>query len=553
MGYDNMESRPGSVSSGQRSSSAARGRNLKSSPFCPGSSSKMAQSLLKDHMVSHYKKIYSAKAAVDTSLPKSLIHSVKYNDQIRRKQLNKDGRPQSAPSVSPRSSRASLYTPPSPLYVQSEDRPYLSSRNSLYSSNFGTSFHANDIVYTHHKAGSQNLLHTGASDAKYQRSGPYKASQNTDRKTYGGDLLKKHSQHFTQDKPFTPKTLKSDKSSYLSKYRYYRAPLKKQSLAKVMHQEKDNGSTKSRKVSDAPSQGLSPEPEWCEDEFSSSYSPETSHQSPATKGGGRLLFNSPPRSYPINKESSILSRIFAEEEEIMYLKLISAVTEDILSRGHISDRILTLVMQRHIDMNRHHLEEDKMRHLMELLRKEFQSPTDVSSCSAGPEKNENGLFEAFHSHLELRGEELKEKDDLLSYVSFKDSSDSPNHTPGGPLVSTPACSPKGNTSPFVINEDKQEKDTLDSQCGDSVAINTESDEVDAHQSEMVSKATDEISSEIPEYSSKVLNQDESMGCCDEQTDDLRGLEGQFSESLHVSSNTAVTEQHSEGSSSDGEF
>lgn len=64
----------------------------------------------------------------------------------------------------------------------------------------------------------------------------------------------------------------------------------------------------------------------------------------------------------------------------MYLKLISAVTEDILSRGHISDRfgfcffsplasiktsdfafffsrILTLVMQRHIDMNRHHLEE----------------------------------------------------------------------------------------------------------------------------------------------------------------------------------------------------
>lgn len=129
----------------------------------------------------------------------------------------------------------------SPLSVQSEDRPYLSSRNSIYSSNFGTSFHANDIVYTHHKAGSQNLLLTGASDAKYQSSGPYKASQNTDRKTYGGDLLKKHSQHFTQDKPFTPKTLKSDKSSYLSKYRYYRAPLKKQSLANVMHQEKDNG------------------------------------------------------------------------------------------------------------------------------------------------------------------------------------------------------------------------------------------------------------------------------------------------------------------------
>lgn len=190
---------------------------------------------------------------------------------------------------------------------------------------------------------------------------------------------------------------------------------------------------------------------------------------------------------------------------------------------------------------------------MELLRREFQSPTDVSSCSAGPEKNENGLFEAFHSHLELRGKEPKEKDDLLSYTSFNDSSDSLHHTPGGPLVSTPACSPKGTASPYVNNEDKGEKDTLDSQCGDSVAINTETEEVGAHQSEMVSKATDEISSKSPGYSSKVLNQDESMGCCDEQTDDLSGLEGQFSESLHVSSNTAVTEQHAEGSSSDSEF
>lgn len=194
-----------------------------------------------------------------------------------------------------------------------------------------------------------------------------------------------------------------------------------------------------------------------------------------------------------------------------------------------------------------------MRHLMELLRKEFQSPTDVSSCSAGPEKNENRLFEAFHSHLELRGKEPKETDDLLSYRSFNDSPDSPNHTPEGPIVSTPVCSPKGTTSPFVINEDKREKDTVDSQFADSVDINTETDEVDAHQSEMVSEATDETSRESPECSSKELNQDESVGCCDEQTDDLRDLEGQFSESLHVSNNTAVTEQHTEGFSSDSEF
>ena len=29
--------------------------------FCPRSTSKMTQSIIKDHMVSHYKKVYSAK------------------------------------------------------------------------------------------------------------------------------------------------------------------------------------------------------------------------------------------------------------------------------------------------------------------------------------------------------------------------------------------------------------------------------------------------------------------------------------------------------------
>lgn len=97
------------------------------------------------------------------------------------------------------------------------------------------------------KAGSRNSLHAGLpeADIRSQRPGSYKASQHPEQKTYDGDLLEKNSQLFTQEKPFTPKTLKSDKSSYLSKYRYYRAPLKKpaqgHTQSKVMEQDKDNG------------------------------------------------------------------------------------------------------------------------------------------------------------------------------------------------------------------------------------------------------------------------------------------------------------------------
>lgn len=133
--------------------------------------------------------------------------------------------------------------------MQYDDSPYLCSRSSMVSSpRFGTSFHTKEIVYPLSKVGSQNHFHHArpASERKYQspksslhrkqstcslgasgeQSG-FKTFQDPSQKTYGGDLLQKHSQNFTQDKPFTPKTLKSDKSSYLSKYRYYRSPQRK--------------------------------------------------------------------------------------------------------------------------------------------------------------------------------------------------------------------------------------------------------------------------------------------------------------------------------------
>ena len=42
--------------------------------------------------------------------------------------------------------------------------------------------------------------------------------------TYDGDVLDKHSQVFTEEKPFTPRTLKTDRVSRLSQYKYYNKP-----------------------------------------------------------------------------------------------------------------------------------------------------------------------------------------------------------------------------------------------------------------------------------------------------------------------------------------
>ncbi|XP_078239077.1 uncharacterized protein LOC110087181 isoform X2 [Pogona vitticeps] len=55
--------------------------SIKSSPFSPGSSCKLSsQYIIQDHMAMHYRKLLSAKAAVDSSAPKSLNMSIKYGE-----------------------------------------------------------------------------------------------------------------------------------------------------------------------------------------------------------------------------------------------------------------------------------------------------------------------------------------------------------------------------------------------------------------------------------------------------------------------------------------
>lgn len=107
----------------------------------------------------------------------------------------------------------------------------------MSSPRFSTSFHCKQIVYPSEMAArSQN--HRPSSELSYKSpksqrhhltlscatsssQDKFKSFQDPTQKTYSGDVLHKHAHCFTQEKPFTPRTLKTDCKSSLSAYRYY--------------------------------------------------------------------------------------------------------------------------------------------------------------------------------------------------------------------------------------------------------------------------------------------------------------------------------------------
>ena len=199
-----------------------------------------------------------------------------------------------------------------------------------------------------------------------------------------------------------------------------------------------------------------------------------------------------------------------------------------------------------------------MRHLLGVLRKDFEEPTNIPTCSTELEKHENGLLGAFLPHLESEGNQVKTKEnsDLLPYASLNKYSDLPGY--GDPLyVSTPVCSPERTVSPSKTTEKDGEDDNVEkginSPClSEHVSNNMGISEEEIHPNQAGTPATNEVVDENRECA------DQAEVSYDGHCKEVEDLGRSLSESLHVSSNTLNvenTEQYTNtaASGSDDEF
>ncbi|KAL2099239.1 hypothetical protein ACEWY4_005719 [Coilia grayii] len=412
-------------------------------------------------MFAHYRKVFTAKAAVDTSAPKSLQCSVKYTDQKRRERLKREssrrtlsagslrsGLDDTRDSCSSKASRASLQ--------EEEDGCHYMGDSTTSSPRLNTSFHirqtvypsqraatagssrnfnrsASEISYRHHNLQRQQSLRSGFATSTAVGQGAFKAFQDPVQKTYSGDLMVKHSKHFTSEKPFTPRTLKKDSKSHLAEYRFYTPPRRKPSEEKISPPLVLQDSNPRMYTFDLESELLVEE------------SIPYRKQNKVNKTTSSAFLSS-SRMSPDGTKSPIMQKVNAEEEELLYLEFIADVTNEILTLGLYSDRVMKRVFQRHIENNKHRLDEDKMRHLLDILHHDIQSPSNASTYCVHSTKMQNEKPFYFSNLYPEVTSKAKLGDRPSSSAMFE--RDLEQHGQTNPfLVSTPLLrSPTSNTS-----------------------------------------------------------------------------------------------------------
>ncbi|XP_075004029.1 spermatogenesis-associated protein 7 homolog [Calonectris borealis] len=411
--------------------------SLKSSPFSPGPSCKLSnQYIIQDHMAAHYKKLMSAKAAVDSSAPKSLHTSVKYKDQQKRDRLiqalekyKKDlvhglpASPLNSRSVSPsqqkarwslwenghlyltsgrnNSSRTKREQPPSVSFQKLTSRTLMPAptarktvQNTAQHALSQTPVHSSSTDRSSASPLLQSRVHLGSHNRK-------KAFQNSFNKTYSGDLLDKHSIYFTEKQRFTPQILKTTHKSFLVKHRYYNPPPQKKSSSPGRPSLKSAGINNEKKrelhrfLEDAHVRPHS-------DHFSQQpvevgvpsllqrkrMEPIVHTQKLSCLRGNEMDNNHelwiPDSEMPLSPGSQL------EEKEEEYLRFLQDLTNDILIRSCYHKEALEDVFQMHIKSKRHNLDEVKRRRIVQSLKNELNitnQPDPSISCKGIRQKD----------------------------------------------------------------------------------------------------------------------------------------------------------------------
>lgn len=342
---------------------------LKSSALAPTAMSYMGQDFIANHMKSHYRRITSAKAAVDTSPPKSMRAHIKVRDQKKRAALESRA---GTPSLRTRS--------PSMEFLSSthNETSYLNSTRNWQSPGqrqaTGTPIHRSMSVQSLNRHYPPAVPSSSPRDLPVQdRSTPVSAriltrppispiakepKQGTERRDH---YISRHGinqgtlQNLDKSEPTGSDRLNGNISTLLASYD------KPNNMKNPVTAAESSSDDKRLTRTDVKS-GV-------RQDFENS-SMSVRHDSvPRLDLTDVQYSHRGPPSIRTTDSTDFKASIWEEEQK--YLKFISDVTTDILARGIFSNRVLKQVFEMHIERRKDHLDESRLCEMIEQLKEDL--------------------------------------------------------------------------------------------------------------------------------------------------------------------------------------
>ncbi|KAK6182788.1 hypothetical protein SNE40_010392 [Patella caerulea] len=401
---------------------------LRSSPLSPTSSKLSTQYLVLDHMASHYKKISKAKSAIDSGRPKSMVCSQKARDNQRRKNIS-----QGLPSRT--TSQMSRHTPSPNHYRYTTDEHYDNAlwdeelededdrlvqsimRTTLQTKpnpSHHATFNTNNAEHHYHQQDVYDSRNFETTRPVSQRSMLSSASRlkmalAATKGPNDGDILEKRKEVFNQpEKPFTPRTLKTDRKSRLSEYKYYTPPKKNKNKNQETSREKQIDNPNKEKIDNRPkakprkqSSQFQPENTMSSTmmresfqtrDFSNNYNKsnadvpplditvDNDHRNWLEEQAGKAEHRreKAPHILHSNINDDGTSQ-YIQDEEQKYVDFAHGITKDIISRGVYTDRMLKQVFNEHFERRKHDLDLVKMKRELDKLRCELDLHPEVGN------------------------------------------------------------------------------------------------------------------------------------------------------------------------------
>lgn len=215
--------------------------------------------------------------------------------------------------------------------------------------------------------------------------------------------------------------------------------------------------------------------------------------------------------------------------------------------------------------------QDKMRHLLVVLRKDFEEPTNTPTSRTGVDKRTD-LVDSLLPYLESEEKQAKTRgdSDVFSNASVNKRSGSPHSTEAlstsTPLHPTEKAASSTNTNRNEQELDSQEKSNGSPQLSELLSENTPVNEEEFQNNQITTTYTSgTVSTETQQHTSAVSSeegshQDRAEVSPHGQSPEVEDLGRCLSESLQVSSNTSTNEnttndqrENTDDSSSDDDF